>query len=92
MKTKNLTSDQALHCAGIFNNYFEKFGRIDEYMRDQKLSQIENVPTALPGMGLESTIYSNFDMSPKDMEFEILEPDNETYDTLLNMTSSHTNM
>ena len=89
---KTLDQEQALYCAGIFNDYFEKFGRIDEYMRDQKMSQIEHVPTALPGMGLESTIYSNFDMSPKDMDFEILEPDNETYDTLLNMTSSHTNM
>ena len=92
MKTKNLTGDQALHCAGIFNNYFEKFSRIDEYMRDQKLSQIWNIPAALPGMTLDSDMFSKFDMSPKDMEFEILEPDNETYDTLLNMTSSHTNM
>ena len=89
---KTLTNDQALHCANIFNDYFEKFSRIDEYMRDQKLSQIVDVPSALPGMGLEGSIFSNFDMSPKDMDFEILEPDNETYDTLLNMTSSHTNM
>lgn len=92
MKMKTLTNDQALYCANIFNDYFEKFSRIDEYMRDQKLSQIGDVPSALPGMGLEGTIFSKFDMSPKDMEFEILEPDNETYDTLLNMTSSHTNM
>ena len=92
MKMKTLNQEQALYCAGIFNDYFEKFSRIDEYMRDQKLSQIEHVPTALPGMGLEGSIFSNFDMSPKDMDFEILEPDNETYDTLLNMTSSHTNM
>ena len=71
MKTKNLTDDQALHCACIFNNYFEKFSRIDEYMRDQKLSQIGNIPAALPGMTLDSDMFSKFDMSPKDMEFEL---------------------
>ncbi|BCU99116.1 MAG: hypothetical protein CM15mV25_1140 [uncultured marine virus] len=54
------------------------------------MSQIQHVPS-FAGMGFENTLYSNFDMSPKDMGFEILEPDNETYDTLLNMTSS-TNM
>jgi len=92
MKTKTLTTEQALYCANIFNDYFGKFSRIDQYMRDQKLSQISDVPAALPGMGLEGEIFSNFDMSPKDMDFEILEPDNETYNTLLNMISSHTNM
>ena len=43
MKMKTLDQEQALYCAGIFNDYFEKFGRIDEYMRDQKLSQIQHV-------------------------------------------------
>ena len=44
MKTKTLTTEQALYCANIFNDYFGKFNRIDQYMRDQKLSQISDVP------------------------------------------------
>jgi len=31
-------------------------------------------------------------MSPEDMEFEITEPDNTTFDSFLNLISSHTNM
>ncbi len=30
-----LTKEQAVHCADVFSNYFDKFGRIDEYMREQ---------------------------------------------------------
>ena len=52
--TKNLNETEALYCANIFNNYFGKFDRIDQYMRDQKLAQIENVPAPLPGMGFDT--------------------------------------
>ena len=38
---KTLTKEQALYCANIFNDYFSQFDRIDQYMRDQKLSQLE---------------------------------------------------
>ena len=27
-----------LHCANIFNDYFGQFSRIDQYMRDQKIT------------------------------------------------------
>ena len=57
--TKNLNETEALYCANIFNNYFGKFDRIDQYMRDQKLAQIENVPAPLPGMGFDTDMFSN---------------------------------
>ena len=38
---KTLTREEALHCANIFNDYFGQFSRIDQYMRDQKMAQIE---------------------------------------------------
>ena len=59
---KTLTREQALHCAGIFNDYFGQFERIDEYMRDQKMAQIENLPTSLPGMGFDSDMFDDFTM------------------------------
>ena len=49
---KTLDREQALHCANIFNDYFGQFSRIDQYMRDQKMGQIEELPTTLPGMGM----------------------------------------
>jgi hypothetical protein len=90
---KTLTKEQALYCAGIFNDYFCKFDRIDQYMRDQKLSQLNaTVSASLPGMGPETEIFDNFDMSPEEMNFEIDIIANDRFDTLLNMISSHTNM
>ena len=89
---KTLNTEQAIYCANIFNNYFGQFNSITQYMRDQKLAQISNVPTPLPGMGFDEDIFSDFSMSPNDMDLEILEPNNTTWDTLINMISSHTNM
>ena len=89
---KTLTKEQALHCADIFKNYFGNFSRIDEYMRDQKIASIQSIPTGLPGMSLEDDLFSDFTMSPKDMKLEVKEIDNETWDTCINMISSHSNM
>ena len=35
-----LTHEQAVHGANVFSDYFDKFGRIDEYMREQKLASM----------------------------------------------------
>ena len=61
-----LNTEQAQFCAGIFNDYFGQFSRIDQYMRDQKLAQIKGVPTALPGMGLDDDMFDDFTMHPND--------------------------
>ena len=89
---KTLTKEQALHCAKIFKDYFGNFSRIDEYMRDQKIASIQSIPAGLPGMSLEDDLFSDFTMSPKDMKLEVLEIDNVTWDTCINMISSHSNM
>tara|TARA_B100001057_G_C22734461_1_gene905225 strand:- start:96 stop:1199 length:1104 start_codon:yes stop_codon:yes gene_type:complete len=87
-----LNTEQAQYCAGVFNDYFGQFDRIDQYMRDQKLAQIKNVPTALPGMGLEDDMFDDFSMSPEDMDLKIVEPNNFIWDTSLSLISSHSNM
>ena len=89
---KTLTKEEALHCANIFNDYFGQFSRIDQYMRDQKMAQIETIPAPLPGMGLDSDMFDDFDMSPEVMDLEVVELDNDTWDTCINMISSHSNM
>ena len=94
MKTlTKLNREDALYCANIFNDYFGQFDRIDQYMRDQKLAQLEEtIPTALPGFGPEEDIFSDFSISPEEMDFEVVICKSADFEVLLNMTSSHTNM
>jgi hypothetical protein len=89
---KTLSRDEAQHCADVFTDYFGQFNRIDQYMRDQKMAQIETIPQPLPGMGLDSDMFDDFDMSPEVMDLEVVELDNHTWDTSINMISSHSNM
>ena len=89
---KTLNREQALHVANIFSDYFDKFNRIDQYMRDQKMAQIETIPTSLPGMGLDTELFDDFTMSPQVMDLQVVELDNHTWDTCINMISSHSNM
>jgi hypothetical protein len=88
----SLTKEQAIHGANVFSDYFDKFGRIDEYMREQKLTAMAERPFVLPGMGPEEDLFSDFSMSPADMEFEIVELPQDRWDTYLDMISSHSNM
>jgi len=88
----SLTKEQAVYCANVFSNYFDKFSRIDEYMREQKKASMAERPFVLPGMGPEEDLFSDFTMSPADMEFEIMELPQDRWDIYLNMISSHSNM
>ncbi len=88
----NLTKEQAVYCASVFSDYFDRFSRIDEYMREQKLNSMAERPFVLPGMGPEEDLFTDFNMSPADMEFEVMELPQERWDIYLNMISSHSNM
>jgi hypothetical protein len=87
-----LTKDQAKTCAGIIQGYFNQFGDISDYIRIQKLDSLSNRASALPGMGPEEDLFSDFSVSPQDMNFEIVELDQNQWDMYLNMISSHSNM
>jgi hypothetical protein len=87
-----LTKEQAQYVADIFSNYFDKFERIDDYIRDQKLNSLASRPAGLPGMGPEDDLFSDSTMNPMDMEFELVELPQDTWDIYLNMISSHSNM
>ena len=54
----SLNYEQAMHCAKVFEDYFGGFNRIDEYMRDQKLNSLAELPFALlsPHLNLEPSI------------------------------------
>ena len=87
-----LNKEQAVHCANVFSNYFDKFERIDDYIRDQKLNSLSDRPFTLPGMGPEEDLFSDFSIHPNDMQFELVELPQDTWDIYLNMISSHSNM
>ena len=87
-----LTKEQAVHCANVFSNYFDRFARIDDYIRDQKLNSLSQRPPGLPGMGPEDDLFTDFSMAPMDMDFELVELPQDTWDIYLNMISSHSNM
>lgn len=87
-----LTKEQALHCAKAYSDYFDRFERIDDYIRDQKLNSLSDRPFVLPGIGPEEDLFSDFSIHPQDMDFEIVELPQENWDIYLNMISSHSNM
>ena len=87
----NLTKEQAIHCANVFSNYFDRFERIDDYIRDQKLNSLSDRPPGLPGMGPEDDLFSDFDMNPNDIDFEICDIPNKQWNILNSITSSALN-
>jgi hypothetical protein len=87
-----LTHEQALHCAKVFEDYFGDFSRIDEYMRDQKLNSLAELPFALPGCGPEEDLFSDFNMNPQNMDFEIVELEAARWQLYLDIISSHNNL
>lgn len=87
-----LNKEQALHCAKAFSDYFDKFQKIEDYIRDQKISTLSEKSSFLPEMGPDADLFSDFNMHPNDMEFDIVELPQYQWDLYLNMTSSHVNM
>lgn len=85
-----LNREDALVCAKAFEDYFGNFDRIDEYMRDQKLNSLAELPATL--FPPEDELFSDFSMHPNDMEIEVCEIATETWETLLAITSSHVNI
>ena len=84
-----LTREQALHCSKVFRDYFSNIGSTEEYMRDEKLKNLSEIPSSL--FPPEDDLFSDFTMHPKDMDIDVCEIPNSQYETLLAITSSHIN-
>jgi hypothetical protein len=87
-----MNKEQAIHCSKVFSDYFDKFERIDDYMRDEKLNSLSTRPKSLFGMGPEEDLFSDFSMSPNDMDFEIVELPADRWSGYLDIISSHNNL
>ena len=68
----NLSKEDAIHCANVFKDYFGNFERIDQYMRDQKMASLSDMPSN-PLFAPEDDLFSDFNMHPNDMDLEVIE-------------------
>jgi len=69
-------------------NYFKDFNRIDDYFRVRKIERVKDMSAGLPGMSIEDELFQDFDMHPKDMDFEVVKVPGEVFDTLIEKTAS----
>ena len=83
-----LEKQDAIYAATKLMEYFHDFSRIDDYFRARKIERVRNIPVALPGFSMEDDLFFDYDMHPNDMNFSIVQIQNKTFDTLLEMTAS----
>ena len=83
-----LEKQDAVYAATKVMEYFNDFNRIDDYFRARKIERVKNIPAPLPGFSMEDDLFQDYDMHPEDMNFSIVQMQNKTFDTLLEMTAS----
>ena len=66
-----LEKQDAVYAATKLMEYFQDFNHIDDYFRARKIERVKNIPTPLPGFGLEDDMFQDFDMHPEDMDFKV---------------------
>lgn len=86
-----LGESDAYYAANVFENYFAKFDRIDDYMRKVKLDRVRNMPSTLPGYNLEDDMFQDFDMHPSEMNIEVRKMACSDFCNYLEIVSSHAN-
>jgi len=84
-----ITKEDAIYVSNAFKDYFSDFENIEQYMRDEKLKSLEDMPATL--FPIEDDLFSDFTMHPNDMDIEVCEIPGETWESLLRITSSHIN-
>jgi hypothetical protein len=84
-----ISRENGLYCAKAFHDYFSNIGSTEEYMRDEKLKNVADMPSSL--FPIEDDLFSDFTMHPNDMDIEVCEIPNDVWEPLLAITSSHIN-
>ena len=83
-----LEKQDAVYAASKLIDYFSDFNRIDDYFRARKIERVKDLPTPLPGMGLEDDMFQDYDMSPEDMDFKVVAIPNKTFDMMIEKVAS----
>ena len=84
-----ITKEDAVFVSNAFKDYFGNFENIEQYMRDEKLKSLKDMPATL--FPIEDDLFSDFTMHPNDMDIEVCEIPGEQWETLMKITSSHIN-
>jgi hypothetical protein len=84
-----ISRENGLYCAKAFHDYFSNIGSTEEYMRDEKLKNVADIPSSL--FPIEDDLFSDFTMHPNDMDIDVCEIPNDVWEPLLAITSSHIN-
>ena len=83
-----LNKQDSIHASNVFHEYFNGVKGIEDYMRRVKLERMSKFPTALPGMGPEDDMFTDFDMHPEDMDIVVQVAPTEYFNDLLEITTS----
>ena len=86
-----LDKSDSAYIVNRFLDYMSKYNRIDDHMRMKKKERLLTLPEALPGYEPENNLFSDFNMHPEDMEFEIFQPSPTEFSTMVEITSSFCN-
>ncbi len=84
-----ISRENGLYCAKVFHDYFNNYNDIEQYMREEKIKSLDQIPTSI--FPPEDDLFSDFSMHPNDMDIEVVEIPGQTWETLLSITSSHIN-
>jgi len=83
----NLSREDGIYAADKIVSYFSKFNRIDDYFRFRKTERIKSIPVSLFG-GPEADLFSDYSISPEDMNFKICVKPNAYFDDHLEIIAS----
>ena len=85
MKIQTITATKT---ANIIIDFFSNIDRIDDYFRLRKIERVKDLPVPIPGFGLEDDMFQNYDMHPEDMDIEVAQIDNQTFNAMLEKVAS----
>jgi len=87
-KIMKIQQTTATKTANIIIDFFSSVDRIDDYFRLRKIERVKDLPVPIPGFGLEDDMFQNYDMSPEDMDIDVVQIDNQTFNTMLEKIAS----
>lgn len=87
-KIVKIQTTTAVKTANIIIDFFSNIDRIDDYFRLRKIERVKDLPVPIPGFGLEDDMFQDYDMYPEDMDIEVAQIDNQTFNAMLEKVAS----